>query len=121
MDTITQTLESQILWQAPVKLIVTVAFYAFAAKLLSILVRRTLLALIGIRWWIKGHYSEGDLRPRAPGRSGVGGWLDKKGNEKYEQDLGAGKIPQNTRLRNVWSVLFGALVIAHAWLVRDEG
>ena len=121
MDTITQTLESQILWQTPVKLIVTVAFYAFAAKLLSILIRRTLLSFIGFRWWLKGHSSRGELRPKDPGWTGVGGWLDKKGDEKHEQDLGAGKVPQDAQRRNIWSVLFGALVIAHAWLIREEG
>ncbi|MCY3631847.1 MAG: hypothetical protein OXH29_04140 [bacterium] len=119
MDTITQTLESQILWQTPVKLIVTVAFYAFAAKLLAVIVRRALLATIGTRKWFKG-YGVYDIAPYMPGNTKIGIWLDKKADDKYEKDRDAGNISEGARRRNLWSLLFGGLTIAHVWLVKEN-
>ncbi|MCY3576701.1 MAG: hypothetical protein OXH53_05235 [bacterium] len=119
MDTITQTLESQILWQAPVKLIVTVAFYAFAAKLLAVVVRRALLAVIGTRKWLKGHGAN-DIAPYMPGNTKIGIRLNKKAVEKFERDCDTGKISEGARRRNFWALLFGALTIAHVWLTEKN-
>ena len=120
MGTITQTLESQILWQTPIKLIVKVAFYAFAVKLFAIVARKILLVAIGTRRWLMD-YGANDLAPYMPGDTKIGKSLKDMANDKYRRDRISGKIPEGTpRRKNIWALLLGGLTIAHAWLAKND-
>ena len=63
MDSGTQFLYDYVIWQWPIRWVVTLAFYAFAFKLTAGVLRHILLALIGFKRWANAEYS---LAPEDP-------------------------------------------------------
>lgn len=57
MDSGPQFLYDYVMWQWPIRWVVTLAFYAFAFKLTAGVLRYILLGLIGFRRWATAKYS----------------------------------------------------------------
>lgn len=102
-ESASQVLYDYVLWQQPIKLVVTIAFYAFAFKLGIAILRYLLLTLIGFRRWVVG---EDSLQPDHPRGGRL--WRSPSKEEKGEQE------PVGHRRQSMNNTLLNALYV---WLV----
>ena len=75
MDPSTQFLYDYVIWQWPIRWIVTLAFYAFAFKLTAGVLRHVLRGLIGFKRW--AITAERSLSPEHPMTWPIMQWVDK--------------------------------------------
>lgn len=102
-ESASQVLYDYVLWQQPIKLVVTIAFYAFAFKLGIAILRYLLLTLIGFRRWVVG---ENSLQPDHPREGRL--WRYRPREEKGEQES------VGRRRQSMANTLLNALYV---WLV----
>ena len=76
MDPNPEFLYDYVLWQWPIRWVVTLAFYAFAFKLTAAVLRYVLLGLIGFKRW--AITAERSLSPEHPATWRLTQWLERR-------------------------------------------